>query len=580
MLAWMGTLALTMLPPEPGHWSLDEQHSLLPAPNGPLSNGSATLSLPHGLAVSINCSSPIVEAAAARYVSDVIFAWGPASKTSTTTGPSLLALRVEVGDTAEAAPQLGMDESYVLDVPSAVNGTATLRAPAVWGALRGLETLAQLVEYSPSSGRYLLRSAPWHIADRPQFAHRGLMIDTARHWLPVRAIKRQIDALAATKMNTLHWHATDAASFPLELQTFPRLAAAGAFSLGAAHRMTYSVAEQEEIVEHARTRGVRLVLELDLPGHADAWSSGAPEGAFLPCAAGQAILDVTSAAAAAFVDAVVGEIASRFPERVLHLGGDEVGVDCWNRSAAVRAWLAAHPSVRLEQLYGRYMLAAFQRAAAHGRRGITWNPGLSAALNFSANGSEAGRGAPPAGALAHLWSTGEVGPLMARGFGVVVSMGYYFNAAPTISSAEQTWEQIYTRDPACYERASRSNCVWSMPASLWSSFLGAEACQWGEATDEFNLEQKTWWRLPALAERLWTSNAALQARGVPFANGSSVAGYHTRDVVARLVKHRCRLLQRGVQAQAYATGYSARSKWQQCQGWLPASAASARRPTA
>ena len=143
-----------------------------------------------------------------------------------------------------------MDESYVLDVPSAVNGTATLRAPAVWGALRGLETLAQLVEYSPSSGRYLLRSAPWHIADRPQFAHRGLMIDTARHWLPVTAIKRQIDALAATKMNTLHWHATDAASFPLELQTFPRLAAAGAFSLGAAHRMTYSVAEQEEIVEH------------------------------------------------------------------------------------------------------------------------------------------------------------------------------------------------------------------------------------------------------------------------------------------------------------------------------------------
>ena len=107
-----------------------------------------------------------------------------------------------------------MDESYVLDVPSAVNGTATLRAPAVWGALRGLETLAQLVEYEPSSGRYLLRSAPWHIADRPQFPHRGLMIDTARHWLPVRAIKRQIDALAATKMNTLHWHATDAASIP------------------------------------------------------------------------------------------------------------------------------------------------------------------------------------------------------------------------------------------------------------------------------------------------------------------------------------------------------------------------------
>jgi|EP01043_Picozoa_sp_COSAG02_P006740 hypothetical protein len=71
--------------------------------------------------------------------------------------------------------------------------------------------------------------------------------------------------------------------------------------------------------------------------------------------------------------------------------------------------------------------------------------------------------------------------------------------------------------------------------------------------------------MAALAERMWTSNANIAARGIDL---SSIS-YNTHDVIARLVKHRCRLLQRGIQAEGYEAGQSTRSKWQQCQGWLP-----------
>ena len=90
--------------------------------------------------------------------------------------------------------------------------------------------------------------APWHVADRPAFAHRGVLVDTARHFLPMDTLLRQIDALAYNKMNTLHWHAVDADSFPLELAAFPELAEKGAFS----PKGRYSVAQQEQIVEYAR----------------------------------------------------------------------------------------------------------------------------------------------------------------------------------------------------------------------------------------------------------------------------------------------------------------------------------------
>eukprot|EP01052_Picozoa_sp_SAG31_P050959 SAG31_NODE_11877_length_989_cov_1.498876_1_plen_265_part_00 len=171
---------------------------------GPITNGSQTLGVASKLQVNINGTSPLLSAAAKRYQA-IMFAWGTAAPRSNA-AQTLVALNIEVDCTDESAPQLGFDESYSLKVPAVPGGTSILKARSVWGALRGLETFSQLVEYEPETDEYILRYAPWMVVDNgPRMKHRSLMIDTARHWLPVATIKRQIDALSYSKMNTLHW---------------------------------------------------------------------------------------------------------------------------------------------------------------------------------------------------------------------------------------------------------------------------------------------------------------------------------------------------------------------------------------
>lgn len=99
----------------------------------------------------------------------------------------------------ESHPQLGTDETYSLDVTA--EGEATLQAPTIYGLLHALETLSQLVTFDFSAGQHVIKNAPWHIEDGPRFPHRGLMVDTARHFQPLEAIRRIIDSISYAKLN-------------------------------------------------------------------------------------------------------------------------------------------------------------------------------------------------------------------------------------------------------------------------------------------------------------------------------------------------------------------------------------------
>ena len=134
-----------------------------------------------------------------------------------------LDVNVSFGE-ADAPLALFVDESYSLTVQA---GAGTLSAPTIWGALRGLETWSQLVVRA-ADGAHLADEQI--IEDAPQYAYRGLMIDTARHYLPLALIFATLDGMAYEKMNVLHWHAVDDQSFPLDLPSLPKLASAGAFA--------------------------------------------------------------------------------------------------------------------------------------------------------------------------------------------------------------------------------------------------------------------------------------------------------------------------------------------------------------
>ena len=287
---------------------------------------------------------------ATKRYTDIIFAWG-APTGSTVTEPSLTSVEIIVDnpDDTFATLQLGMDESYSLSVPATSNGTAQLHAPTVWGALRGLETLAQMIEYHPPNafrnephpGEYTLAWAPWQIDDYPRFQHRGIMFDTARHYLKVSTLFRQLDAMAAAKLNTMHIHLTDSTSVPIVSKSFPELAAKGAFGPA----MLYSPDDMRQVVEYARHRGIRVVPEWDMPGHSDAWAGGAPPGVMVSCGSiqplGQFLFDPTSEATYEFLDTFFSDMDEIFPDKIWHLGGDEVGPGCFNQSTAVQAYLCA-----------------------------------------------------------------------------------------------------------------------------------------------------------------------------------------------------------------------------------------------
>jgi hexosaminidase len=105
------------------------------------------------------------------------------------------------------------------------------------------------------------------IHDSPAFAYRGIMIDSARHYLSVKAIKRTLDAMMYNKLNVLHWHITDDESFPLELKSFPQVHKSGAFS----KNEVYTKENVADILNHATKNGIRVIPEIDSPGHTRSW---------------------------------------------------------------------------------------------------------------------------------------------------------------------------------------------------------------------------------------------------------------------------------------------------------------------
>jgi len=157
--------------------------------------------------------------------------------------------------------QLDTSETYELMVNA--TGMVRIDAGTVYGAVRALDSLAQLVVFEASSKQHLIHHCPWRIVDRPRFQHRGLLLDTGRHFLPPQTLRNVIDSMVYVKLNTLHWHVYDFESFPLESAALPRL-----WEASFSRDERYTRADVRALVEYARRRAVRVVVEMDVPGHA------------------------------------------------------------------------------------------------------------------------------------------------------------------------------------------------------------------------------------------------------------------------------------------------------------------------
>jgi len=423
-------------------------------------------------------------------------------------------LIVDVDDLSEDYPQVDTDEAYSLNISDA-GGAARANARTVYGALRALESFSQLVRFEYASGRYELRGAPWRIEDKPRFPHRGLMIDTGRHYLPLASIRAAVDSMAYVKLNVLHWHIVDVQSFPFQSKSSAKLWD-GAFS--AYER--YTQADVASVVEYARLRGVRVMVEFDMPGHADSWCVGYPE--ICPSLGCRTPLNVASEETFHRIDSLLQELtggraskpgaaAGLFPDSFVHLGGDEVNTSCWSATPSIAEWMRAQ-NLTADGAYARFCKRVAGMAIAQGRRPVQWSEVFD---HF--------RGTLPKETIIHVWkNVTNVTEVVALGYDVIRNVGYD-SKSWYLDNLDVQWGAVYQNDP----------CEGIPSGRLCSRVLGGHGEMWGETVDGSDLQQTVWPRLAAIAEKLWSS------------------GEQTRDVAAaapRIRALRCLLLERGVAA--------------------------------
>jgi hexosaminidase len=390
---------------------------------------------------------------------------------ATSSRDSVHALGIRVRSAGEAVQSPRENESYTLSVDT---GSVILVAETVVGALRGLETVLQLVE-SDSGGWYL---PAVQIEDTPRFPWRGLLIDVGRHFEPPEVIKRQLDGMAAVKLNVLHWHLSEDQGFRVESKRYPLLHQKGSDG------EYYTQAQIREIVAYARDRGIRVVPEFDMPGHSTAWFVGYPQYASAPgpyrierrFGVFDPAFDPTRETVYSFLDGFIAEMAPLFPDSYWHIGGDEVAPRQWRENRRIRAFMSAkgfHDNEALQAYFNRRLSAILTN---HGKRMVGWDeifhPGL------------------PASTVVQSWRGQESLMEGARkGFSGILSAGYYLDHM-------RTSEHHYLVDPLPEGH--------TLTPEQAARVLGGEACMWHEHVTEASIDSRIWPRMAAIAERFWS----------------------------------------------------------------------------
>ncbi|KAM3589191.1 woronin body major protein [Umbelopsis sp. WA50703] len=484
---------------------------------------------------------------------------------------TLKKIKVEVSD-LHADLQAGVDESYTLEIGT--GSTGTIKAKTVWGALHALTTLEQIVISDGHKG--LLIEEPVNISDEPLYPHRGVMLDSGRNFLSIKAILRQIDALAWSKLNVFHWHIEDAQSWPLQMKSEPKMTK-DAYS----SKETYSHSDVKKVIQYAKARGVRVIPEIDMPGHSSSgWRQIDPK--IVACGTSWWSNDVWADHTAVepnpgqldliypktydAIKTVYDEVASIFEDNYFHVGFDELQNGCYNMSSYVTDWFKADPSRTYTDLAQHYVdnaLPIFQDKKE--RKLIMWEDAIMNAA-FSAK-------SVPKSVIMQTWNNGpnNTKALTSMGYDVIVSSSDFFyldcgfggwvgndprynvNYLPT---EDASLVDAFTADPTTPYTAVTFNYggnggSWCAPYKTWQRiydyditigltkekrYIGGEAPLWAEQNDDTTIDSKVWPRAAALAELLWSGNR--DSKGLK----------RTTLMTARILNYRERLVGRGVGA--------------------------------
>ena len=381
-------------------------------------------------------------------------------------------LVVETQHASKPVQEPGEDESYTLEISSS---SAKLSAATPLGVIHGLQTFLQLIAPAPQGFAVPLVT----IHDSPRFVWRGLMIDVARHFIPLDVLRRNLDGMEAVKMNVFHWHLSDNQGFRVESRTFPKLQQMGSDGL------FYTQAEVRDLIAYARDRGIRVIPEFDMPGHSTAWFVGYPDlasgpgpyqierkwGVFDPA------MDPTRETVYKFLDTLIAEMTRLFPDPYFHIGGDEVNGKQWDANPKVQEFKKAHDLQTNEALQTYFTQRVQKLVGKHHKMMVGWDEILSPGM--------------PKDIVIQSWRGQEsLGAATKQGYRGLLSNGYYIDL--NWSAARH-----YAADPMADGAANLS-------PEEQQRILGGEATMWSEYVGPENIDSRIWPRTAAIAERLWS----------------------------------------------------------------------------
>lgn len=384
-------------------------------------------------------------------------------------------LTVHADHPRQPIQKLGEDESYELAI---TNSSAQLDAPTPLGIIHGLQTFLQLIQITPTG----FAAPAVTIKDQPRFPWRGLLIDVSRHFIPIDVLKRNVDGLAAVKMNVLHWHLSDDQGFRVESKKFPKLAGMGSDGL------YYTQEEIRDFIAYAHDRGVRVIPEFDIPGHSRSWMIGYPELASGPgpytLQTGDPIMDSTRESTYKFLDKFIAEMAKLFPDDYFHIGGDEVDGKEWNANPKIQEFMRAHGMKNNQDLQAYFNQRLEKILEKNHKIMVGWDEILRPDL--------------PKTIVIQSWrGPASLAQAVKQGYRGLLSSGYYLDLM---------WPAArhYAVEPLSGDAAN-------LTPEEQARILGGESCQWAEWVTPENVDSHIWPRNAVIAERLWSPQSVTDA---------------------------------------------------------------------
>lgn len=381
-------------------------------------------------------------------------------------------LVVECDHAGETVQSIKEDESYTLEISP---HQARLKASDPVGVMRGFATFLQLMSLDAQG----FGAPAATINDHPRFQWRGLMIDVSRHWMPIDAVERNLDAMELLKLNVFHWHLSDDQGFRVESKSFPKLQELGS------EGHYYTQQQVKDVIAYARDRGIRVVPEFDMPGHTTAWFVGYPELASAPGPYGiernwgilNACMNPANEKVYEFLDPFIGEMAALFPDEFFHVGGDEVNGVQWKASQAIQSFMQEHGFKSTSDLQAYFSARVVSLVEKHGKRTLGWDEVLQPGV--------------PKSLVIQSWrGQKSLAEAARQGYMGILSAGYYLDLMQPAS-------QHYRVDPM-------EGATASLTAEEKARILGGEACMWDEYATPQIVDAKIWPRMAAIAERLWS----------------------------------------------------------------------------